>query len=167
MGFDPRNKRDRYTNYFENSRNMALIHRAYCVENPNQYKGYSEDCWGIELSADPAPKNDRGILSPTQALGSFPYTPQESMKALKCFYHTLGRELWGIYGFRDAIRLTDNWVSSIYMGLNQGPITVMIENYRSGLVWKLFMSNPEIQKAMQAIGFVEEKALGPLLENHH
>jgi hypothetical protein len=156
MGFDPRDKKDRYTNYFRNSRNMALIHHAYCIENPNHYAGYGEQCWGVELSSDPTPKNDRGIISPTQALGSFPYTPEESMNALKYFYRERGSGLWGIYGFRDAFSASDSWVSSIYMGLDEGPITVMIENYRSGLIWRLFMSNPEIQPMLKAIGFVKD-----------
>jgi hypothetical protein len=161
MGFDPRGKRDRYTNYFNNNRNIALINQAYCKENPGSYIGYGENCWGLTASDDPwgykahEPdiRMDNGTVTPTGALASFPYTPEESMKALKHFYFDLGNVLWGFYGFRDAFNLSQNWVADIYMGLNQAPITVMIENYRTGLIWELFMSNPEITTMLDAIGF--------------
>ena len=90
-------------------------------------------------------------MTPTGAISSFPYTPEESMKALKNYYYNYGHFLWGEYGFRDAFNLTDNWCSEIYMGLNQAPMVVMIENYRTGLLWKLFMSDPEMKKAANKI----------------
>lgn len=166
LGFDPRGKQDRYTNYFKNNRNLALINHAYCVENPRGHRGYSAVSWGLTASDDPwgyraheaVPRQDNGTLTPTGALASFPYTPAESMAALKHFYHELGAQLWGIYGFRDAFNPGQNWVADIFMGLDQAPITVMIENYRSGLLWRLFMSNPEIAPALQAIGFVPEES---------
>jgi exo beta-1,2-glucooligosaccharide sophorohydrolase (non-reducing end) len=161
MGFDPRGLRDRYTNYFENNRNIALINRAYCIANPGNHKGYGERAWGLTASDgpwgymphEPNPKKDTGTMTPTGALSSFPYTPDASMEALKYFYHELGDRLWGIYGFRDAFNLKEDWSARIYMGLNQAPIVVMIENHRSGLVWKMFMSNPEIRPALERIGF--------------
>ena len=161
MGFDPRGRRDRYTNYFENNRNIALINRAYCIANPGGYEGYGERCWGLTASDgpwgymahEPKPKMDTGTMTPTGALSSFPYTPEASMEALKYFYRDLGDRLWGIYGFRDAFNLKEDWISQIYMGLNQAPITVMIENHRSGLPWKLFMANPEISPMLDHIGF--------------
>ncbi len=159
MGFDPHALTDRYTNYFENNRNMALINRAYCIENPGHHKGYGADAWGLTASDGPAGyfmnapdvKDDTGTITPTGALASFPYTPDASMEAFKHFYRDLGDRLWGIYGPLDAFNLDQNWFASIYMGLNQAPITVMIENYRSGLVWKLFMSNPEIGPMLEKI----------------
>lgn len=162
--FDPRGKKDRYTNYFKNNRNVALINHAYCVENPLKHKGYGENCWGLTASDDPwgyraheaVERTDNGTITPTGALASFPYTPEESMKALKYFYREMGGQLWGMYGFRDAFNQTENWVADIFMGLDQAPITVMIENHRTGLIWKLFMSNPEIQPALEAIGFVAD-----------
>ncbi|GAB4363086.1 MAG: hypothetical protein Kow0042_00700 [Calditrichia bacterium] len=165
MGFDPRHKRDAYANYFENNRKLALINRAYCIENPKGFPGYGENCWGLTasldhkgyLAHDPTPRNDNGTITPTGALSSFPYTPEESMSALKYFYRSLGAQIWGIYGFRDAFNLTENWVAEIFMGLNQAPIVVMIENYRSGLIWELFMSNPEISPALDAIGFTKNE----------
>lgn len=165
LGFDPRGKRDRYANYFENNRLLTLINYRYCVTNPGGYEGYGPQCWGLTasddhtgyLAHDPTPKNDNGTITPTAALSAFPYTPAESMAALKHFYYERGRELWGIYGFRDAFNPTENYVSSIFMGLNQAPIVVMIENYRSGLPWKLFMANPQIPAALEAIGFVTDE----------
>jgi exo beta-1,2-glucooligosaccharide sophorohydrolase (non-reducing end) len=161
MGFDPRGIRDRYTDYFENNRDMALINYKYCVENPKHYKGYGPSDWGLTASDDqlgyfphaPDPADDNGTITPTGALASFPYTPEESMAALKHFYRDLGDRLWGVYGPRDAFNLDHNWFSPIYMGLNQAPITVMVENYRTGLIWKMFMSNPEIAPMLDRIGF--------------
>ncbi|MHB1688327.1 MAG: glucoamylase family protein [Ignavibacteriaceae bacterium] len=156
MGFDPHALTDKYTNYFENNRNIALINHAYCEENPGGFVGYSDSCWGLTASDDPwgydahdpSRKKDNGTITPTGALASFPYTPVESMKALKYFYYNLGDKLWSIYGFRDAFNLTQNWYANIFMGLDQSPIVVMIENYRTGLIWKLFMSNKEIQQML-------------------
>ncbi len=154
LGFDPHQLHDRYTtSYFTNNRNLALINREYCMANPRHFAGYGSNAWGLTASDGPAGYvahapdgvNDEGTLTPTGALASFPYTPAESMAAFKHFYRDLGAQLWDIYGPRDAYNPTQNWVSPIYMGLNQAPITVMVENYRTGLVWKLFMSNPEIE----------------------
>jgi exo beta-1,2-glucooligosaccharide sophorohydrolase (non-reducing end) len=164
MGFDPRGLRDRFTDYFENNRHLALINRAYCIADPGHHKGYGPDDWGLTASDGPkgyiphAPDadDDNGTMTPTGALASFPYTPEASMAAFKHFYRDLGAQLWGIYGPRDAFNLDQNWISPIYMGLNQAPITVMIENYRTGLIWKLFMSNPEVQPMLTRIGFVRE-----------
>lgn len=154
LGFNPHLIQDKYTNYFENNRNIALINYRYCLENPNHFPGYGPGCWGLTASDgpwgysanEPVPGRDNGTIAPTGALSSFPYTPDESMAALKNFYLRYGKFLWGEYGFRDAFNLSQNWCSPIYMGLNQAPIVVMIENYRSGFIWNLFMSNPEIKK---------------------
>ena len=153
MGFDPHRFHDKFTNsYFDDNRNIALINRAYCIANPKHYTGYGADAWGLTASDGPqgyaaqAPDeaDDIGNITPTGALASFPYTPEASMTALKHYYRDLGDTMWGVYGLRDAINPTANWVSAIYMGLNQAPIVVMIENYRTGLVWKNFMSNAEM-----------------------
>ena len=153
FGFDPHSLHDRFTStYFENNRNLALINRAYCIDNPKHFSGYGANAWGLTASDGPegylphAPdkNNDDGTLTPTGALASFPYTPEASMAALKHYYRDLGAELWDIDGPRDAYNPEHNWVSPIYMGLNQAPIVVMVENYRTGLVWKNFMANPEI-----------------------
>ena len=153
MGFDPHALHDRYTaSYFDNSRNMALINRAWCIENPKHFEGYGANAWGLTASfgfngyTTPAPDavNDEGTITLTGALSSFPYTPEASMAAFKHYYRDLGAELWGIYGPRDNYNPSQHWVSSHYMGLNQAPIVAMVENYRTGLLWKALMSSPEI-----------------------
>ncbi|TLX75764.1 hypothetical protein E9993_09425 [Labilibacter sediminis] len=154
MGLDPHKLTDNYTNYFENNRNIALINWRYCSENPKNYKGMGKDFWGLTASdgpwgyqaIEPNVENDNGTIAPTGALASFPYTPQQSMAALKNMYRNHGRYLWGEYGFKDAVNLDQNWQAKIYMGLNQAPVTVMIENYRTGLIWDLFMKNEEIKE---------------------
>jgi exo beta-1,2-glucooligosaccharide sophorohydrolase (non-reducing end) len=160
MGFDP-HVRDRFTDYFENNRNMARINLAYCIANPKHFAGYGANSWGLTASDGPrgynpnAPdaNNDTGTMTPTGALASFPYTPEASMAAFKHFYRDMGDRLWDVYGPRDAFDEGRNWYSPITMGLNQAPITVMVENYRTGLIWKLFMSNPEIGLMLKRAGF--------------
>lgn len=161
MGFDPRARRDRYTNYFENNRAIARINHAYCVENPRQHAGYGPDTWGLSAGINsgggrPLPRDDNGTINLMASLASMPYTPAESMAALKHFYRDLGAKLWGPYGFYDGFNQTQNWFEPVYMALNQAPITVMIGNHRTGLIWKNFMANPEIQPALDAIGFKPE-----------
>ena len=166
MGFDPRGIHDRFTDYFENNRDIARINLAYCEHNPGHYKGYGKDFWGLTASDgadgylphEPTPSDDDGTMTFTGALSSFPYTPEASMAMLKHIYRDLGSEVWGEYGPRDAINLSKDWVSPIFMGLNQAPITVMVENYRTGLIWKLFMSNPEIRPMLDKIGFKPDVA---------
>lgn len=164
IGFDPRNIKDEYCNYFKRNRNHALIQQAYANANPLNHAGYSDSCWGITASDNPwgylahdlTGSNDNGTIAPTAALSSMPYTPEASMLALKHFYHKLGDRLWGEYGFHDAFNLNEDWFASSYLAIDQGPIVCMIENYRTELLWDLFMSNPEIQPALEAIGFVED-----------
>lgn len=159
MGYDPKAITDAYTNYFRNNQKIAQINWKYCSENPNKFKGYSDSCWGLSASDgpyrysadEPVKSSDYGKITPTAALSSFPYTPYESMSALKTFYNKYGSFLWGEYGFKDAFNLSQNWVSPLYMGLNQAPIAVMIENYRTGFIWKLFMSNPDVQEGMKKL----------------
>jgi len=166
LGFDPRGIHDRFTDYFENNRDIARINLAYCEHNPGHYKGYGKDFWGLTASDgadgylphEPTPSDDDGTMTFTGALSSFPYTPEASMAMLKHIYRDLGSEVWGEYGPRDAINLSKDWVSPIFMGLNQAPITVMVENYRTGLIWKLFMSNPEIRPMLDKIGFKPDVA---------
>jgi hypothetical protein len=163
FGFDPRGIRDRYTNYFRNNRAIALINRAYCIENPRGFKGYGADTWGLSAGINtgggrPLPRDDNGTINVMASLASMPYTPDESLAALKHYYRDLGDKVWGIYGFHDGFNQTQNWYDEVYMALNQAPITVMIENHRTGMVWDLFMANPEIQPALDAIGFVKDEA---------
>ena len=166
FGFDPHALHDRFTpSYFENNRNIALINRAYCIANPKHFGGYGPDAWGLTASDGPygyvphAPDefSDKGTLTPTGALASFPYTPDASMAALKHYYRDLGGQTWDIYGPRDAYNPGESWISPIYMGLNQAPITVMVENYRTGLAWKQFMANPEIGEMLRKLDEVTGK----------
>ena len=160
LGFNPHSLHDRYTSsYFDNNRNIALINRAYCIANPKHFTGYGPNAWGLTASDGPwgyvphAPEenDDKGTLTLTGALASFPYTPEASMAAFKHYYRDLGSQLWDIYGPRDAFNPGEDWISPIYMGLNQAPIVVMVENYRTGLVWKQFMSNPEIGEMLRKL----------------
>lgn len=159
LGLDPRNLSDAYANYWEQNTNHSLINYKYCVRNPKQFVGYNENCWGLTASDNHvgysahSPTNDLGVITPTAALSSFPYTPDESMEALKFFYYIYGDKLWGNYGFYDAFNLTEGWVANSYLAIDQGPIIIMIENYRTGLLWDLFMSAPEVESAMTKLGF--------------
>ncbi len=158
MGFDPRGIRDAYANYFDNNRAIARINHAYCVDNPRRHAGYGPDCWGLSAGINagggrPLPRDDNGTINCMAALGAMPYTPKESLAALKHFYRDLGAKVWGAYGFHDGFNATQNWFEEVYMALNQAPITVMIENHRTGLVWNRFMANPEIHPGLDRIGF--------------
>ena len=159
LGLDPRGLKDRYADYWEQNKAHTLINRAYCIDNPKKWKGYGENCWGLTASdswvgyAAHSPTEDLGVISPTAALSAFPYTPQYSMQALKHFYNDLGDKIWGEYGFVDAFSESKNWYAQSNLAIDQGPIIVMIENYRTGLLWKLFMSCPEVQQGLQKLGF--------------
>ncbi|RPE12713.1 beta-glucosidase [Chitinophaga lutea] len=159
LGLDPRGLKDRYADYWEQNRNHTLINRQYCINNPKKFKGYGADCWGLTASDNHesynahSPTNDLGVITPTAALSSFPYTPEYSMQALKYFYNKVGNKLWGKYGFYDAFNETVNWYDHQYLAIDQGPIAVMIENYRSGLLWRLFMSSPEVKNGLKTLGF--------------
>lgn len=158
LGLDPHFSDD-FASYWEQNVNATLINRAYCISNPRNFVGYSEQCWGLTSSDNPSgygahsPGNDLGVITPTAALSSFPYTPTESMQALKFFYYNLGDKLWGPYGFYDAFNITQGWYASSYLAIDQGPIIVMIENHRTGLLWDLFMSAPEVQTGRTVLGF--------------
>jgi hypothetical protein len=161
LGLDPRGLKDKYADYWTENVNQTLINRAYCIRNPKGYKGYSADCWGLTSSYSvkgyaghaPCENADHGVISPTAALSSIVYTPEYSMDAIRYFYYTLGDKLWGKYGFYDAFSITDDWFPQQYLAIDQGPIPVMIENYRSGLLWNLFMSHPDIQSGLKKLGF--------------
>ncbi len=162
LGFDPRGIADQYTNYFVRNSYHTLINQAHCIANPYNHAGYSAESWGLTASDDPfgylahSPANaqtDNGTISPTAALSSMPYTPAQSIAALKHFYREYGDQLWGEFGFYDAFNIDQNWFANSYLAIDQGPIICMIENYRTELLWNLFMQNPEIQPALDAIGF--------------
>ncbi|WP_439554872.1 glucoamylase family protein [Dyadobacter sp.] len=159
LGLNPTGLQDQYASYFTQNKNHSLINHNYCIANPRAFYGYSDQCWGLSASDIPggynanSPASDKGVITPTAALSSFPYTPAESMKALKFFYYKLGDKIWGEYGFHDAFSLKDLWFADSYLAIDQGPIIVMIENHRSGLPWKLFMTNPEVKSGLKKLGF--------------
>ena len=133
-------------------RNLTLVNRAYCIRNPKHYKGFGPDCWGLTASYSvdgyaahsPNEQEDKGVISPTAALSSIVYTPEYSMQVMRHLYG-MGDKVFGPFGFYDAFSETDNWYPQRYLAIDQGPIAVMIENYRSGLLWNLFMSHPDVQ----------------------
>lgn len=159
LGLDPRNLSDQYANYWTQNVNHSRINHAYCVDNPKNFYGYDESSWGLTASdSNPgytahSPRNDRGVITPTAALSSLPYTPEESMAAFRHFYYQLGDRLWGEYGFYDAFHPEENWVADSYLAIDQGPIIIMIENHRSGLLWDLFMTAPEVSAGLDKLGF--------------
>lgn len=160
LGLDPRGLKDRYADYWQHNKAHTLINRGWVLQNPKGYKGYGPQSWGLTASysvngyaAHMPGENDLGVISPTAALSSMPYTPEESMLAMKYWYEKLGDKLMGPYGFYDAFSETENWFPKRYLAIDQGPIVVMMENHRSGLLWNLFMSAPEIQQGLKKLGF--------------
>ena len=164
LGLNPKGLSDRYADYWELNRNHTLINRQWCIENPNGFKGYGKGCWGLTSSYTRSedgttgymghkPERDNGVISPTAALSSIPYTPGYSLEAMRTFYEVYGDRLWGKYGFYDAFSPEYDWYPQRYLAIDQGPIVVMIENYRTGLLWELFMSAPEIRQGLTKLGF--------------
>lgn len=160
QGIDPNGLSDAYcNNYLNQTTNHSLINFTYCKTNPSNYNGYSSECWGLTASDIQngynanSPTNDVGVIAPTAAVSSLLYTPEQSLNAIKFFYYTLGDKLWGTYGFVDAFNLTNIWFDSDYIAIDEGPIICMIENYRSKLLWNLFMSCPEVKTGMTNLGF--------------
>ncbi|WP_143310925.1 glucoamylase family protein [Chitinophaga vietnamensis] len=159
LGINPNGLKDQYADYQQQVVNHTKINAAYCSANPAGHYGYSADCWGLTASDIPdgytasSPTNDVGVIAPTAALSSFPYTPDASMRALKFYYYKLGDKLWKAYGFTDAFSLEQSWFADSFLAIDQGPVIIMIENYRSGLLWNLFMSCPEVKTGMRSLGF--------------
>lgn len=167
LGLDPRGLSDVYADYWEQNRRQTMVNRAYCIDNPYGWKGYGEDFWGLSAcdkvpdgyaAHAPGYRRDFGTITPTAALSSMPYTPEESMAVLKNLYRNYGKELFEIYGFHDAINLSysdnpEEQVRKTYIGIDQGPIIIMIENYRTGLLWDLFMKNEDVMRGLKKLGF--------------
>ena len=164
LGLNPNGLSDEFVNYWDVNVNHSKINNKYCIENPNNFTDYGEDCWGLTASYTRnndgsigynahSPSNDTGVISPTAALSSMPYTPEESMKALHYFYRNKDK-LLGPAGFYDAFSPHNNfWVAEAYLAIDQGPILIMIENHRSGMLWNLFMQNEEVQNGLDKLGF--------------
>ena len=167
-GIDPRGLSDRYADYWKQNLAHTRVNYAYCVRNPLRYKGYGPNCWGLTAGdsirgyAGHSPTSDKGVITPSAALASFPYAPEEAMAALRRFHDDLGDRIWGRFGFIDGFSEQYDWYADSYLAISQGPIVVMIENYRSGLIWKLFMSIPEIQEGMKRLGFDSPHFMSPV-----
>jgi hypothetical protein len=159
LGINPTNLYDSYANYHTQTINHTLINYNYCISDPKKYYGYSKLCWGLTASdieggySASSPTNDVGVIAPTAAISSIPFTPDESLQTLKFFYYKMGDKLWGQYGFTDAFNLNNIWFANSYLAIDQGPQIGMIENYRTGLLWNLFMSCPEVQAGLIKLGF--------------
>jgi hypothetical protein len=159
LGLDPRNLKDKYADYWVQNVNQSLINWEYCVANPKKYPGYSASLWGLTASDNPwgynahSPTNDLGVITPTAAISAIVYTPVQSMNAIKTYYYFLGDRLWGDRGFVDAFDVAEGWWANSTLAIDQGPIICMIENYRTGLLWKLFMSSPEVQNGLTKLSF--------------
>ncbi len=159
LGLNPKNLQDPYANYWQQNVNQSLINWSYCVQNPLNWIGYSANCWGLTASDNPwgynaqSPTNDLGVITPTAAVSALPYTPEQSLKAIHRFYYVLGNRLWGEYGFYDAFDINEGWWSNSILAIDQGPEICMIENYRTGLLWNLFMSCPEVNAGLTKLGF--------------
>lgn len=159
LGIDPRNLSDQYANYMDQGIAHSMINHQHCIVNPSNFVGYSDSCWGLTASdgnngySAHSPTRDVGVITPTAAISSIPYTPDESLRAIEHFYYILGDRLWGEYGFYDAFNLTENWIASSYLAIDQGPIIGMIENHRTGLLWDLFMNAPEVQNGLTRLDF--------------
>ena len=161
LGLDPRGLKDQYADYWQHNVNQTLINYRWCTENKGNFKGYGPSCWGLTASYSvngysahaPGIGQDLGVITPSAAISSLPYTPEQSLRAIRHFYEVLGDKLWGEYGFYDAFSEQAGWFVPQYLSIDQGPEVVMIENYRTGLLWKLFMSCPEVQKGLLHLGF--------------
>ncbi len=161
LGLDPRRITDAYTNYYENNRAISQIQHRYAIDNPNGHRGYSNLVWGLTSSQnphgykahEPAADSDRddGTIAPTAAIGAFPYTPDESMATLEYFYYRMGSRIWGPFGFHDAFNIEANWVSPSFLAIDQGPMTPMIENHRTGLPWRMFMGSDVANTILQKL----------------
>lgn len=161
LGLNPKGLKDKYADYWTLTQNHAKIHYKYAQKNPKHYKGYGDSLWGLTSSysikgyAGHRPDMDLGVISPTAALSSFPYTPKESMQMLRYMYEKQD-SLIGKYGPYDAFSLEHEWYLPRYLAIDQGPIPVMIENYRTELLWKLFMQNTDLQNGLKKLGFTYE-----------
>lgn len=158
LGLNPHGLSDQYADYWKLTQNHAKIHYKYALDNPKKYKGYGDSLWGMTSSysmkgySGHRPGADLGVISPTAALSSFPYTPNESMNVLENLYKNHD-SLIGKYGPYDAFSFEHNWYLPRYLAIDQGPIPVMIENYRTGMLWDLFMQNEDVKNGLGKLGF--------------
>jgi len=176
---DLRNKNDGVADYFENSRVATIVNREFCIDQSGKYKTYSGNIWGLTAcmgpdgykayGAEPGGAVHDGTVAPTAAGGSFVFTPELSLKALRAMASDFKEKIWGKYGFCDAFNLNRSWFSNEVIGIDQGPMVLMIENFRTEMVWRLFMKNPLVGQGLEKMGFREgtlrlRKPRKPLIE---
>jgi hypothetical protein len=165
LGINPHGLKDQYADYWREHVHTAKIHYEYAKANPLGWENYGEKCWGLTASDDPygytahqPMNNDNGTISPTAALASMPYVPEEALKTLRYFYRERGKDLFGKYGPYDAFNDNLNWVKKAYVGIDQGPIIIMLENYRTGLLWNNVMGDADVQSGLDKLGFLYRTA---------
>lgn len=158
LGLDPRNLKDKYADYWQVNVAHATANYEHCANSSGDY-GYSSRCWGLTASdyykgyTASSPSNDTGTVAPTASLADFPYLSEHSEDAMEYFYYVLGDRLWGEYGFKDSFALKEQWFASSYIAIDQGPIVIMMENYRTGLLWNYFMRNEDVRRGLDKLGF--------------
>jgi len=161
LGLNPMGLSDQYANYQDLVTNHTKINIAYAEHNPKQFKGYGADKgWGWTASYSTNgynahhPDNDpTGVISPTAAISSIPYTPKESISFMRYLKDSIGDKVWGKYGFYDAYSETADWFPQRYLAIDQGPMVVMIQNYKDAFIWDLFMGAPDVQEGLKKLGF--------------
>ena len=157
-GLDPRGLGEGPVDYWQQNVAHVRIHRAHAIANPHGHRGYGADCWGFTASDEPGgyaahePARDNGTIAPTAALASLPYAPREVLQVLRHLLAHHGAKLWGRYGFVDAFCEGRGWYADTCLAIDQGPIVIMFENQRSGLLWKLFMTAPEVRRGLRVLG---------------
>ncbi|MDS9469230.1 glucoamylase family protein [Paracoccus sp. MBLB3053] len=168
LGIDPRGLRDRYADYGMQARSHALVNRHHCLLNPHGWPGYGPNLWGLTASDDPtgyvahSPLSDTGVITPTAALGSFPFVPGEAMSVLRHLHDDLGDRIWGEAGFVDAFSMAQDWTAESRLAIDQAPIVIALENHRSGLLWRLVSARPEVQRGLSALGFTAPYLAAPI-----
>lgn len=159
LGIDPRGLRDAHADYWQQARAHALVNRHHCLANPQGWAGYGPNCWGLTASDDPggyvahSPTEDTGTITPTAALGSMPFVPDEAMPVLRHLHDDLGDRLWGEAGFVDAFCPAHDWVAESRLAIDQAPIVIGLENLRSGLIWDVVSARPQIRRGLARLGF--------------
>lgn len=160
---DFRDRNDGYADYFKNSVNATLANRKFCMDQASKFESYGPNSWGLTASdgpfgyraygAPPGWAEHDGTIAPTACGSSIVFTPKESLACLRHFYENLREKLWGRYGFSDAFNLDKNWFDTEVIAIDQGALLLMIENYRTGLIWKVMSRNLSLERALKAVGF--------------
>ena len=172
--------REKGIDYFENSRRATYVQRQYASDNPKGLTGYDSLCWGVTASDGPPEKYnfgdkkflgyagrgssgpdynyfDDGTIAPYGPLSSLPFAPEIVLPTIRSMNEKYGKKLWGKYGYYDAFNLTAGWIDDDFLGIDEGPMLIMIENFRTGLVWNYVMKDTIIQKGLNKLGFEYEK----------